>query len=104
MNDSAEVRMRQIAVIQQIKESVREFERGGADTEAEDIVVAEAAGLNAAKVREIWGPVKGRKGEPEKSLNSLLSGTELQEVLRLDAKAGGEVSGVISSEVWSTAV
>jgi hypothetical protein len=90
MNDSAEVRMRQIAVIQQVKESVREFERGGADTEAEDIVLAEAAGLNAAKVREIWGPVKGRKGEPKKSLGSLLSVAELQGMLVLPAKAREE--------------
>jgi hypothetical protein len=57
--------VRQIGVIRLIKEHQREFvEEGGPDREAEDIQLALSAGLSAAKVRAIWGPVKGRAAEP----------------------------------------
>jgi predicted P-loop ATPase len=103
---SADASVRQIGVIRQIKENVREFENGGPDTEADDILLAISAGLNVEKVRAIWGPAKGKKAdvapdgalknpepqpkvdESEKSrLTGLVSGAELQAILRLDAKA-----------------
>jgi len=42
---SADASVRQIGVIRQIKENVREFENGGPDTEADDILLAISAGL-----------------------------------------------------------